>query len=95
MARRFAYVCAGILMLALAFQLGASNAHGAAPGVNFVMSWEGQPVAIFPNGDVYGCNFPGGPGGWVLRSNVFGGNPGGRTIVDADERLALASDGTV
>jgi hypothetical protein len=86
-------VGATVAIVLLAMGVGAAKGAGAT--VNFVLAWGGQPVAIFPNGDVYVMNFPGGSGEWLFRSNVFGGNAAGRTIVSADERLALASTGEV
>ena len=95
LAKRFFYVCAGLLCLAFAYHLGARSATAQVPPAVHV-AWEGNPVVVTPQGDVYfrmiGCgNCP----TWQLQGSVFGGAPAGRTIVECDERVALASSGEV
>jgi hypothetical protein len=71
MAKRFFYVCAGLLMLAAAYHLGATNAESQAPGNPVVaavrdaaQSW----TAVFTaNGDVYQNQY----GLWTYAGNVF------------------------
>jgi len=72
LAKRFFYVSAGLLCLALAYHFGASSAAAQAPA-NPVVATYGN-LAYTANGDVY---YDGGTGGssWVWRGNVFGGGP--------------------
>jgi hypothetical protein len=94
-AKRFFYICAGILCLAFAYHFGARSATAQGP-LAFHLAWEGNPVVVTSQGDVYfhllGC---GNCATWQLQGNVFGGSPAGRTIVECDERVALASSGEV
>jgi hypothetical protein len=75
--KRVFYASASILMLAIAYHLGASTATAQAPG-NPVVGMAGSDV-VTANGDVYVIS--GIPGGtatyshWVLAGNVFGGSP--------------------
>ena len=96
MARKFFYVCAGMLMLALSYHLGASSAGAQGIGLGLVCRLAGT--------DMYGTESfctPGGDvlqywnGHWTKASNVFGGAPGGRTVVSYDSGVALASNGEV
>jgi hypothetical protein len=75
MARKFFYVCAGLLCLALAYHLGARSATAQAPGNSIVAAFPAsyplQFVAVTANGDFFGAERVGGP--WVHYSNVFSG----------------------
>jgi len=71
MAKKFFYVCGGLLMLALAYQLGATTATAQAPG-NPIVAASGTNsfvVAIAANGDAYISQ---GGGNWGHWGNVFG-----------------------
>jgi hypothetical protein len=73
-ARAFFFVCAGLLCLALAYHLGATNVRAQAPGNPVVAAFNAGVVTA--NGDVY--TIPGNAGAfsqWVLAGNVFSGNP--------------------
>lgn len=74
MLRKLFYVSASLLMLALAYHLGASTATAQAPGnpVVAVFIGSGDNIsAVTANGDVFGANTSSGP--WAFRSNVFSG----------------------
>ena len=80
MARKFFYVCAGMLMLALSFHFGFTTATAQAPG-NAVVSTSGVPAggplaiyatAMTANGDFYGTTTG---ESWTLLGNVFSGGP--------------------
>lgn len=77
MLKRFYYASAAVLMLALAYHLGATTAIAQAPSNPVVAAVKdtgaSQYFVVFTaNGDVYGCSSGfGGP--WVLLSNVFSG----------------------
>ena len=74
LAKRFFYVCAGLLCLALSYHFGALNATAQAPGNSVVASFGGALSAVVTaNGDVYIADQWYGP--WTLRSNVFRGGP--------------------
>src|SRR5690242_20130166 len=94
-ARTFFYVCAGIFLLALSYHLGARSAGAQAPteATGFVLASCGTPVIIYPDGDV--LEYPIGTGPWSYRTNVFGGNAVGRTVIAASNNAALASNGEV
>ena len=79
MAKRFFYVCAGLLCLTLAYELGARNAIAqvGSPTSGFAA----YPVAggsafwiLTPNGDVYssGWNFQYGVAGAEFKGNIWG-----------------------
>lgn len=76
MARKFAYACAGVLMLAIAYHLGASTASAQAPG-NPVVASLGPQLVITANGDVYAANAYDANGPTVYQftraGNVFAG----------------------
>ena len=78
MARKFFYVCAGMLMLALSYHLGASTATAQAPSNAVVAAFESgygginPSVAITANGDVYDGG-AWGQGGWHHVANIFSG----------------------
>lgn len=70
-AKRFFFVCAGLLCLAVAYHLGARNAGAQAPS-NPVVASDGGARVFTANGDVY---HEATGGVWVHQSNVFGGGP--------------------
>jgi hypothetical protein len=80
MARKFFYVCAGILMLALSYHFGAQSASAqssANPVVGSIPvpfgTWYNAVVTA--NGDVYGSASPAGNlSTWTYVSNVFTGS---------------------
>ena len=73
MLKRFFYASAAVLMLALAYHLGAGTAGAQAPS-NPVVATFGPWTVVTANGDVYYA--PNGvTGPWVLYSNVFAGGP--------------------
>ncbi len=105
MAKRFFYVCAGILMLALSYHFGASTAGAQAPGNPIVAAFS-QPSggtkelwAYSLNGDVFvsedsGLSFS-------HRANVFGGSGTGKGVAAAfpnpnttNEQWVYAADGS-
>jgi len=102
MAKRFLFVCAGLLCLALSYHLGARNATAQAPsGSVTAMAYTGASyqtcLVATTSGDLFEWS-----NGWQSRGNVFGGNSGGRTVVEMDGEMgatfrffALASDGEV
>jgi hypothetical protein len=76
MAKKFFYVCAGILMLALSYHFGASSAGAQASGSSIVAAFVGdvqsEPYyawAFTASGDVYGWR----DGSWHLHSSVLAG----------------------
>ena len=96
MARKFFYICAGIFILALSYHLGASSAVAQGMGLGLVCRLTGTDMYstesfCTPGGDVYQY----WNGHWSKTSNVFGGAPGGRTVVSYDSGVALASNGQV
>ena len=70
-AKRFFYVSAGILCLALAYHLGATTATAQAPSnpVVGITDVTGGESAITANGDTYFTNTGGAT--WELRGNLF------------------------
>ena len=81
MARKFFYVCAGMLMLALSYHFGANTAAAQAPGnacVGFAFGvstpFGGTEVVLTANGDVYASSV-GNSTQWVRIDNVFSGPP--------------------
>jgi hypothetical protein len=54
-AKTFFYVCAGLLMLAVTYHLGASSAGAQqAPGeITGIMYFEGVTTVVTSNGDIY------------------------------------------
>jgi len=76
MAKKFFYVCGGLLMLALAYHLGATSATAQAPSNSVVGTFgELSPQAVVTaNGDVYvSSGNPQPLSGWSWRANIFGG----------------------
>jgi hypothetical protein len=72
MLKRFFYASASVLMLALAYHLGANSAAAQAPG-NPVVAAFGQSLAVVTaNGDVYASDSNTYPGPWHRVANVFG-----------------------
>ena len=76
MLRKLFYVSASLLILALAYHLGASTATAQAPGNPVVAMPQGN-IAVTANGDLYeGTNLSGGvPISWTLKANIFSGPP--------------------
>ena len=71
MAKRFFYVCAGLLMLALSYHLGARSAGAQAPGNPVAGVAHDAGSALFvvtANGDTY-VSLEGT--GWQRKDNVF------------------------
>lgn len=77
-ARTFFYVCAGLLMLAASYQLGAREAKAdklTSPIVQITHDGADETkqrktfIAVTASGDVYTASGPAGP--WSLASNVF------------------------
>jgi hypothetical protein len=75
MARKFFYVCAGMLMLALSYHFGATTATAQAPSNPVVATFPNGWVAVTANGDVYQATDANGPQGWHLVNNVFSTGP--------------------
>jgi hypothetical protein len=79
MARKFCYICAGMLMLALSYHFGASTAVAQAPSnglveVTYIGGIGSSPyLAATVNGDVYTAANSSGP--WLHVGNVFSGGP--------------------
>ena len=78
MARKFFFVCAGLLCLAIAFHLGASSAGAQAPSNSVVAVIGGtcpnfSSVVVTANGDLYGSNYC--SDSWAHIGNVFSGGP--------------------
>lgn len=75
MAKRFFFVSAGILCLALAYHFGAESATAQAPSNPVVAANNGNYV-FTANGDVYRpVTGPPDASSWVWAGNVFGGQP--------------------
>jgi len=70
-AKPFFYVCAGILMLAISYHLGARSATAQAPANPVVAAGLDAVFVYTSNGDVYYT--PDGGFTWQRRSNVFAG----------------------
>lgn len=73
MAKRFFYVCAGLLCLAVAYHLGASRASAQAgdrlvAGITY-HGFDGRLYVVTQGGDVYRERPP--TGEWVFFANVF------------------------
>lgn len=76
--KKLFYASAAVLMLALAYHLGASTATAQASGNPVVAvtpgGYPGDNITVVTaNGDVFGALYSTGP--WILRSNVFSGVP--------------------
>jgi hypothetical protein len=74
MLKKLFYASASILMLAIAYHLGANTAAAQAPGNPLVGITYGSSAvfAAAANGDVYVFSGP-GPG-WIRYPNVFSGS---------------------
>ena len=80
MARKFFYVCAGMLMLALSYHFGASTAtaqQGTSVVGAFSLGNGGPIVVLTPNGDVFYRHINGGleSNALVSLGNFWGGGP--------------------
>ena len=75
-AKRFFYVCVGLLCLAFVYHLGARNSQAQAPGnpVVAMSDYGGSIWVVTANGDVYASQLP-GTYPWVQCPNVFTGGP--------------------
>ena len=76
MLKRFFYASAAVLMLALAYHLGAGSAT-AQPPSNPVVGVAAVPGGMFAgtaNGDFYVFG-NGGPAAWRFAGNIFSGSP--------------------
>ena len=80
MAKRFFYVCAGLLMLAMTYHLGARSAGAQAggqvvgvAGIYAANSVSVQYVVATSGGDVY-RRYEGG-GTWTYMGNALGAGP--------------------
>jgi len=79
-AKQFFYTSAGILLLVIAYSVGASRAQGQAQGdqiaalINQTTDGSERYMAVTTNGDVYtAADLNNGiPGAWTFRNNVFG-----------------------
>ncbi len=91
-AKRFFYVCAGLLCLVAVYHLGARSATAQASASGSIGHVPDCCEAFCtPSGDVWLYQFS----GWQLRGNVFNGNPAGRVIMQFDGSEAMASNGEV
>lgn len=69
-AKRFFYVCAGILCLALAYHFGAQSATAQAGNAIMVA----EPGYVYmSNGDVYARSGYPAPQSWTFAGNIFSG----------------------
>ena len=75
MARKFFFVCAGLLCLAIAFHLGATTAGAQAPSNSVVAATENGYLVFTANGDYYYSQSasPEGGGHFVHIGNLFSG----------------------
>ena len=71
--KRLFYASASILMLALAYHLGAGTATAQAPSNSVVATGDGYVFTA--NGDVYQGGGAGSHSTWTRISNVFTGGP--------------------
>ena len=74
MLKRFFYASAAVLMLAIAYHLGAGTATAQAPSNSVVACFYGSWSVVTANGDVYWSS-NGQDGPWFRKSNVFGSGP--------------------
>lgn len=79
MAKKFFYVCGGLLMLALAYHFGATSATAQIAGrPTTALAYNGstgQMVALSDLGDVYVSASGGNMTTWHYEANVFSGGP--------------------
>ena len=74
MAKRFMFVCLGLLALAVAYHLGASAAQSQATGTFVgIGGVETTLCAITATGDYYLLNTHGDVRNWVYWGNIAGG----------------------
>jgi hypothetical protein len=76
-AKQFFYVCAGILLLVVAFTVGARSAHSQAEAARVVAVApfgvnNAGVIAILDDGRVYRGFFGYGPGEWEQMTSVPG-----------------------
>ena len=74
MLKKLFYASASILMLALAYHLGASTAQGQGGGQPIALTgFNGDAIAMLTNGDIYysNSNLTNGNGQWSYRGNLF------------------------
>jgi len=74
-AKRFFFVCAGLMCLALAYHFGATNATGAPQGnaaVAMCPEGTGHILALTANGDTYRAAGATRTYSWELVGNIFG-----------------------
>ncbi len=70
--KKMFYASASILMLAIAYHLGAGTATAQAPSNSVVAAYQGSAhIALTANGDVYVTAQPGEP--WTKVQNIFSG----------------------
>ena len=77
MARKFFYICAGMLMLALSYHLGAGTAGAQAAYPITAVLTSFPSYLVTSNGDMYGLRFEpqsGAPMAPTLLGNVWGGS---------------------
>jgi len=103
MARKFFYVCAGMFLLALAYQLRVTNARGQAAGVVVAVFDPGLgSYVVDASGAVYftlyGSNLAPAPH-WSFRGTISSSSPivhiegAGTTSTGQDVEHAFASNG--
>ena len=78
MARKFFFVCAGLLCLAIVFHFGATTAGAQAPSnpvvsVSFLGNGSTVAIALTANGDTYLSGDAGTS--WTRQTNVFSSGP--------------------
>jgi hypothetical protein len=76
-AKRFFYVCAGLLLLVVAYSIGAHRADAQSGSSTIVAVTNGYPItnsvfAVAANGAVY-ISANGGNSPWTYSGNIFGG----------------------
>ena len=76
-ARQFFYVCAGILLLVVAYSVGASRAQSQATAATVVAAapfgqYNAGVIAILDDGRVYRGYFGFAPGTWEQMTSVPG-----------------------
>ena len=76
-ARQFFYVCAGVLLLVVAYSVGASRAQSQSPAAHVVAAapfgqYNAGVIAILDDGRVYRGYFGYGPGEWEEMTPVPG-----------------------
>ena len=75
MARKFFYVCAGLLCLAISYHLGAKSAGAQVGGsiVSMASNTSNQWMAVTSAGDTYLSADDGAT--WQRKTNIFAGGP--------------------